>query len=157
MPIPRSQLRMTPDELEGFLATERTARVATVSPDGEPHVVPLWFVWLGGAIYMSSLRRSRRNSDLESGSRVAVCVDAGVEYMELRGAVLYGRFEDPTGDPEVEEARKLFGQKYWHGMEIPDVRSHRWLRLRPERITSWDFSKIPAGRDQRAERLKQEG
>ena len=39
MPIPRSVLRMTDEELEAFLASERTARVGTVSPNGErrPH------------------------------------------------------------------------------------------------------------------------
>lgn len=148
MPIPRSQLRMTPDELEAFLRTERTARVATVSPDGEPHVVPLWFVWHDGALYFNSLKRSRRTQDLERGSRVAVCVDAGHEYGELCGAVLYGRIE-PAGD--VPDIRRRFGEKYWDGIEIPEVKSHAWLVLRPDKVVSWDFKKIPAGRDRRLE------
>ncbi len=151
MPIPRSQLRMTPEELENFLRAQRTCRVATVSPDGEPHVAPLWFVWHEGVMYFNSLKRSRRTKDVERGSRVAVCVDAGESYGELRGAVLYGRFQDAGDVPHI---RKLFGEKYWGGMEIPAVRSHAWIALRPERIVSWDFKKIPAGRDRRLESKK---
>lgn len=151
MPIDRSQLRMTPQELDEFLREERTVRVATVSPDGEPHVAPMWFVWHDGAMYVTSLKRSRRQRDVERGSRVAACVDAGEEYGELRGVVLYGEFADV--DPP-QEVRKAFGEKYWGGVEVPDRRSHAWLALRPDRVASWDFSKIPAGRDDRAERSR---
>jgi general stress protein 26 len=145
---------MTPDELEQFLTTERTVRLGTASADGEPHVAPLWFVWLDGAMYLNSLKRSRRGRDVEAGSRVAACVDAGFEYAELRGAVLYGVLEDATGDPNADEARKIFGTKYFHGIDIPVVKSHAWLRLRPDRIVSWDFKKIPSGRDRRVEALR---
>lgn len=154
MPIDRSQLRMSPDELDGFLGAERTVRVATVSPSGEPHVAPMWFVWHEGAMYVTSLKRSRRQRDVEHGSRVAACVDAGEEYGELRGVVLYGDFAEV--DPP-QAVRKAFGAKYWGGVEVPDRRSHTWLALRPDRTVSWDFSKIPAGRDDRAERSREGG
>lgn len=148
MPIPRSQLRMTERELGELLRTERTCRVATVSPGGEPHVAPLWFVWHAGVLYLNSLKRSRRTRDIERGTRAAVCVDAGEGYAELRGAVLYGRFEEAGDVPHI---RKLFGEKYWGGIEVPQTSSHTWIALRPDRIVSWDFAKIPAGRDRRME------
>jgi general stress protein 26 len=139
---------MTPEELEEFLRTERTVRVGTVSPDGEPHVSPLWFVWHDGAMYFNSLKRSRRARDVEEGSRVSACVDAGHEYAELRGAILYGVIEEAGDVPDI---RQMFGDKYWGGIEIPEVKSHRWLVLRPDKAVSWDFKKIPTGRDRRLE------
>jgi nitroimidazol reductase NimA-like FMN-containing flavoprotein (pyridoxamine 5'-phosphate oxidase superfamily) len=152
MPIPRSQLRLTDDELADLLSTERTMRVGTVSPDGSPHVVPLWFVWHQGAIWINNLRRSRRTRDLQAGSQVAMCIDTGHDYFELRGVVLYGRpSEVSEDDPEVPVVRKAFGDKYFEGIDIPPVKSHQWLRMDPERIVTWDFRKIPAGRDGRAE------
>ncbi|MFN2543425.1 MAG: pyridoxamine 5'-phosphate oxidase family protein [Actinomycetota bacterium] len=156
MPIPREQLRLTEEELEELLRTERTMRAGTVSPDGSPHVVPLWFVWRGGAIWISNLRKARRSRDIEAGSHVALCIDTGVEYFELRGAVLYGRPQeaDPA-DPMLPEVRTEFGAKYFGGIEVPDVKSHVWLRMVPERIVSWDFRKIPAGRDGRSEASRQ--
>jgi len=157
MPIPREELRLDQDELEALLQTERTVRAATVSPDGSPHVVPLWFVWEDGYIWINSLRKSRRARDLREGSQVALCLDTGNEYGELRGAVLYGRFEDATGAPEVEHVKAAFGAKYWNAATVPDLRSHVWLRLRPDRVASWDFRKIPAGRDKRLEATRREG
>lgn len=156
MPVDRSKLRMTDDELARFLSSERTARLATTSPDGEPHVVPMWFVWKSGAMYFNSLKRSRRARDIDRGSRVAACVDAGHEYGELHGAVLYGELTS-VGDPEESAAvRKAFGEKYWNGIDIPEVKSHEWFRLEPDRIVSWDFEKIPQGRDRRLEASEQD-
>lgn len=157
MPIPRSHLRLTPDELDELLTSQRTCRIATVSRSGEPHVVPLWFVWLDGAMYFNNLRKSRRTKNLERGSRVSVCVDAGEQYNELRGAVLYGRLVDASEDDRAPEARRLFGQRYGGGVPLPEMRSHQWLKLVPDEIVSWDFKKIPAGRDRRAEAARRPG
>jgi general stress protein 26 len=151
MPIPRSQLRLTDQELEELLTSERTLRVGTVSPDGAPHVVPLWFVWHDGAIWLNNLRRSRRTRDLQEGSPVALCVDTGHEYWNLRGAVLYGRpTEADPDDPALPTVRTTFGAKYFHGVDVPDVKSHQWMKVVPGKIVTWDFRKIPAGRDGRA-------
>jgi len=149
MPIPREQLRLTDEELDGLLAHERTVRAATVSPDGWPHVVPLWFVWRDGAVWINNLRRSRRSRNLETGSPVALCVDTGAEYGELRGAVLYGHFQPAADEAALPEVKSAFAEKYWAVPSIPDLKSHEWLLMRPERVASWDFRKIPSGRDRR--------
>lgn len=150
MPIPREQLRLTQDELDELLDAERTLHAATVSPDGWPHVVPLWFVWLDGAVWINNLKRSRRARDVREGSPVSLCIDGGVAYQDLRGVVCYGRFETVSAeDPRLERVRSLFSDRYWEGNPVPDTRSHEWLRMVPERLASWDFRKIGAGRDPR--------
>jgi nitroimidazol reductase NimA-like FMN-containing flavoprotein (pyridoxamine 5'-phosphate oxidase superfamily) len=145
MPIARSKLRLTDDELDELLRTERTMRVGTVSPTGTPHVVPLWFVWHRGTVWINNLRKARRSRDLAAGSPVALCIDTGYHYPELRGAVLYGSTEPvDADDPDLPAVRKEFGDKYFMGLEIPDVKSHQWLKMAPEEIVSWDFRKMPA-------------
>ena len=82
---------------------------------------------------------------------VAICIDDGVEYQELRGAVFYGRLVDATGDERLPAVRAAFATKYWGGADVPELKSHVWLRLEQDRLASWDFRKIPAGRDRRLE------
>lgn len=155
MPISREKLRLRPDARSELLATERVAHCATVSEEGEPHVAPLWFVHHSGTIWVNSLRRSRRAADLASGSRVSVCIDGGVEYGELRGVTLQGRFEEAEPPAEVKE---IYGRKYWHGADIPELKSHVWLRLNVSREVSWDFRRISeAGEDRRLDALRDQG
>ena len=137
---------MTPDEQEAFLREQRTARIGTISPNGEPHVVPMWFVWHDGAIYMNTLKIARRTRDLDNGSRVSVCIDGGYEYGELCGVTMYGSFVDVDDSAPI---RKMFGDKYWNGLDIPEVKSHKWIVMKPDKVVSWDFKKIPAGKDRR--------
>lgn len=138
---------MTPEEVDAFLAEERTCRVATVGPDG-PHATPLWYAWHGGALWLTSVVRSRRWADLRRDPRIAVVVDAGTAYGELRGVELRGRVEvvgevPRTGEPvpELDGPERVFAQRYTGGTIVHDGR-HAWLRLVPEKITSWDFRKL---------------
>jgi hypothetical protein len=144
-------IAMTAAEVDEFLATERTCRVATAGADGRPHVAPLWFVWDGQSLWLSSLVRSQRWTDLMRDSRVAVVVDAGVEYSQLRGVELSGAVA-PVGDtpraagpdPSLAEPERLFAAKYTRGVPVPPDGRHGWLRLTPQKLVSWDFRKLAA-------------
>ncbi len=140
---------MGDEERDEFLAAERTCRLATISPLG-PHVAPVWFVWHGGSIWIHSVVKSQRWTDLERDPRVAAVVDAGIEYGELRGVELRGRVEvvgevPRTGEPEprLEPVERAFAEKYAGGAEFGSDGKHAWLELRPEKIVSWDFRKLP--------------
>lgn len=140
-------IAMTPDEVDAFLAEERTCRVATVGPQG-PHNTPLWYAWHDGALWLTSLSRSQRWTDMMRDPRVAVVVDAGHDYGELRGVELRGRVEvvgevPRTGEPVADLAapEQLFADRYTGGTMVHDGR-HAWLRMTPEKVTSWDFRKL---------------
>jgi hypothetical protein len=130
------------------LAQERTCRVASVGGDGSPHVTPLWFAWDGASLWLTSIVKSQRWTDLQRDNRVSVIVDGGIEFTELRGVELRGGVEvvgevPRTGEPvaELETPEKLFGDKYAGGTMVHDGR-HAWLRLTPEKVVSWDFRKL---------------
>ena len=139
---------MAPEERETFLRGERTCRVASVGGDGSPHVTPLWFVWDGASLWLTSIVRSQRWTDLQRDGRVSVIVDTGHDFMELRGVEIKGRAEvvgevPRTGEPnaELEVPERLFADKYAGGRVHHDGR-HAWLRITPEKMVSWDFRKL---------------
>jgi pyridoxamine 5'-phosphate oxidase-like protein len=141
------RIAMTPREVDAFLAEQRTCRVATVGRNG-PHATPLWYAWHGGALWLTSVVRSQRWTDLQHDPRMAVVVDAGTSYDELRGVELRGRVEvvgevPRTGEPvpELDGPEQLMADRYMGGTFVHDGR-HAWLRLVPDKITSWDFRKL---------------
>lgn len=145
------KIMMTPGELDEFLTAQRTCRVATVSADGAPHVSALWFLWDGRALWLYSVVRSRRWADLRRDPRVAIAVDTGEEYGELRGAELSGAVEVVGEVPrsgglcaELDAVETLFARKYFGLDSLPHDGRHAWLRLVPEKVVSWDFRKLGA-------------
>jgi hypothetical protein len=143
------RIAMSAEEREAFLTTERTCRVATVGPDG-PHATPLWFGWDGVDVWLYSIVQSRRWADLQRDPRIGVVVDAGVEYVELRGVEITGRVEFvgaapySGGDPALAAIELLFARKYMGGDEMFHDGRHGWLRVVADKITSWDFRKLAA-------------
>ncbi|MCD9145333.1 pyridoxamine 5'-phosphate oxidase family protein [Streptomyces albireticuli] len=145
------RIMMTPAELDAFLSERRTCRVATVGRDGRPHAGALWFVWDGRSLWLYSLVRSRRWADLRGDARIAVVVDDGREYGELRGVELSGTAErvgevPRRGGPcaELDAPEALFAAKYFGAAAMPHDGRHAWLRLTPETTVSWDFRKLAA-------------
>jgi hypothetical protein len=143
------KIAMTGAEIDEFLAAERTARVATVD-DAGPHVTALWFVWDGKAAWLYSITRSRRWADLRKDPRIALLVDAGEDYDQLRGVEITGTVEvvgevprnGEDDHPELAEAELLMARKYMGGDQMFHDGRHAWLKLTPDKITSWDFRKL---------------
>jgi nitroimidazol reductase NimA-like FMN-containing flavoprotein (pyridoxamine 5'-phosphate oxidase superfamily) len=151
--VAKLDLSLSDDELEEYLRDQRTCRVATVGPGGDPHVVPLWFVWHGGALYLNSTLGNPTVENLLRNGRASAVVDDGERYDELRGAVISGAAERADGDSTLEEVDRLWSDKYLGGNPTPYRRwkDRVWLRLLPDQVASWDFRKIPEAKAGRAE------
>jgi PPOX class probable F420-dependent enzyme len=67
---------MTKSEAIAFLsAGTRTGKLATVRPDGRPHVVPIWFVVDGNDLVFTTWHRSVKALNLARDPRAALAVD----------------------------------------------------------------------------------
>lgn len=53
------------------LASSFAAWLTTVTPDGQPQSMPVWFLWTGQEILVYGDRRARRNRNLEVNARVS--------------------------------------------------------------------------------------
>jgi nitroimidazol reductase NimA-like FMN-containing flavoprotein (pyridoxamine 5'-phosphate oxidase superfamily) len=149
--VARLDVSLTAEELDRFLAVQRTARLATSGPDGTPHVVPLWFVWVDGALFVNTTRGNRSVRNLEANHRAAATIDDGESYDELRGVVLTGPAGEASDDPRLPEVHDAFSAKYFGGNRphFDQWRHRAFFRLDPEHLTSWDFRKIPEARARR--------
>lgn len=128
-------------------------RVATVGPGGAPHVAPVWFVWPGDAIYLSTRVGSTTWLNVEVDPRVAVLLDRGRDWTELAGAQIEGTAELlPVEDPDLRVPMSLWHEKYrtmlsGDGFEriAEDIPSLGFLRVAPVAIRSWDHALEPGG------------
>jgi PPOX class probable F420-dependent enzyme len=58
-----------------LLSGSRTAKVATVSDDGEPAVVPVWFDLDGNELVFETDGSSAKARHIEANPHVSICVD----------------------------------------------------------------------------------
>ena len=70
---------MTPAEWRAFLLEgSRTAKLATVRPDGRPHVAPVWFTLDGDDVVFTTMTNTVKGKNLRVNPQVAISVDDDV-------------------------------------------------------------------------------
>ena len=84
----RDQIKMTAEEVQAFLAEERTMTCATNGRDGFPHLQPLWYVLRDDRIWAWTYAKSQKVKNLERDPRATLQVETGLDYAELRGVML---------------------------------------------------------------------
>ncbi len=118
---------------EDRLTNERNIWMATVRPDGRPHLVPVWFVWFQEKIYIGMQPGSVKANNLEKNDRIALSLEDGSDVVICEGTAVI--LEQPYPD----ELIALFHSKYgWDMIGDPvhnlffEVNPKKWLRWEPE-------------------------
>ena len=122
---------------EARLAASHDYWVATVRPEGRPHVMPVWGVWLDGAVWFSSGGRSRKARNLAADPRCTVTTDRAAEPVVVDGTA------ELVGD--VDRIRRFldaFNAKYStdYGLDFFDPAVNATFRVPPE----WAFGLVEA-------------
>jgi PPOX class probable F420-dependent enzyme len=151
MPSRRDQIKLSPDEVAGFLAGERVANVASFGPDGWPHITALWYVMRGTDPWVWTYAKSQKVKNLERDDRATALVESGTEYAELKGVMLKARAHiERDTDKVIDFAAELFAK--YQGADAADADMREALRgqaakrvaIRFEVVetVSWDHSKL---------------
>lgn len=82
---------MNSEEWRAFLLSgARTAKLATVRPDGRPHVAPVWFTLEGDDLVFMTMASTVKGKNIQANRRVAISVDEDVfpfAFVLIEGAV----------------------------------------------------------------------
>src|SRR5262245_39012262 len=70
--------------------------ISTVNPNGRPHAVPVWGVWLDNTLYFGGSPDTRWAQNLRKHPYVVVHLDDSVEAVMLEGHVTL--IDDPDSD-----------------------------------------------------------
>jgi PPOX class probable F420-dependent enzyme len=143
----RRQIQLTPDEQAAFLRAHRKAALATLDRNGFPHVVAMNFFVKDGAFYMTSYGKAQKVVNIRRNPNVALMVEAGDKYSELRGVMVRGHCEIIEGAEAVRAAFADMARARGAPPERPraavDSAPKRVvLKIVPHKITSWDHSKL---------------
>jgi PPOX class probable F420-dependent enzyme len=152
-------VRLDEREARRLLGGARVARLATVTPAGQPHIVPVTFAMHGDYLYSAvdakpkTSRRLRRLANIRANPKVAVLAD---NYAEDWAALWWVRAD---GHAEVlDEPGTMAGPIALLQERYPQYREAQppgpVIAVRVERCTGWAASppaKHSSGRDRPAD------
>jgi len=145
----RSQIAMTAEEQAAFLASEKTIILTSIDSYGYPHSVAMWFAMIDGLVHMTTFRKAQKVVNIRRNPKVALLVESGENYSELRGLLIRGDAE-LVEDAELCLAILMDIQSRYYGPTDDSVREilakqaakRVAVRIRPNRVASWDHSKL---------------
>jgi PPOX class probable F420-dependent enzyme len=125
------------------LAESHDYWLATIGDGGRPHVMPVWGVWMGDALWFSSGLRSRKARNLDADDRCSVTTDD-----PRNPVVVEGRARRCTDAREIETFATAVDRKYGtdYGAGFYDPATNGVYRVTVERafgLLESDFTGSP--------------
>ena len=145
----RGQVVMSDDEVSEFLQQQRSSTLATYGPQGQIHLVGMWYGVLDGQIWFETKKKAQKTVNLRRDPRCSFLVEAGHTYDQLRGVAIEGQGvviedEDVVWDVCVNIFER-YNAPYTDEMKpIVEfmVKNRAAIRLDVDRVRSWDHRKL---------------
>lgn len=145
---------MSKKEIDEFLSIPRIARMASIK-DGKPHIVPVWFYYDGTNIIVPTAKDTKKTKNLQNNPNVSIVIDVvegksgDISFLDGKAVIVEGIVEIRDEIDNNSFARKTY-ERYIgiSALDNPFVQfsvnlPRYMLVIKPTKIISWDFSKIP--------------
>jgi PPOX class probable F420-dependent enzyme len=152
MPSRRNQIKLTEEEQQDLIDSERIVVVSSLGPRGWPHMMPLWYVPRDGEIWIWTYAKSQKVKNLERDPRATLLIETGIEYQELRGVQIEAEAELIRDIDRIVDYAKDLTIRYSEGIESVEGDAAAGLRAQapkrvaihfhPRRIATWDHRKL---------------
>ncbi len=143
----REQIQLSADEQAAFFREHKKAALATIDKDGFPHVVAMNYFARDGAFYMTSYGKAQKVINVRRNPKVALMVETGDSYGELRGVMIRGHGEIIDHPDAV---RSAFASRAGAQADASPVQpgavasapKRVVIKIVPEKVISWDHRKL---------------
>jgi PPOX class probable F420-dependent enzyme len=152
----RDRVQMSDAEVAAMLAGNRKVQLATINPDGYPHLVTMYYTLVDGKIAFWTYRTSQKALNLARDPRISCLVETGEAYFDLCGVQVQGTVETITDPDAVFKIGMAIGDVMGNARSdvaeadsqaINDyvanaARKRHGYIVEPVRVISWDHSKL---------------
>ncbi len=112
------------------LDLEKNIWIATVRPDGRPHLVPVWFAWYDGRLFLCIERTSVKGRNLAANPQLALALENGSQPVIIEGRA------EVVPQPWPPGVLAIFKHKYDWDIAT-DGQYDQLIAVTPGRWLSW--------------------
>lgn len=149
----RNAVRMDDEEIRAFLGEQMKVQVATVGPDGAPHLTTLFYVLEDDRIAFWTYGASQKIVNLRRDPRITCLVEDGQDYFELRGVSITGKARLIEDYDEIHALGTRVTRRMAGGADLGELgdsivdkqaRKRVGVVVEPDKVASWDHRKMAA-------------
>jgi len=129
---------------EKFLKSQKILRFATIDSSGDPHIVPVWYMYTNGKFYVGTNTNTRKAKNIKKNSRVSFCVDIGIRSPDIIGVMGTGRAKIILKTSIVKPIAKKILLRYFSSLKNKSAQelldqTDCIIEITPKKVTDWKY------------------
>ena len=127
-----------------FLKSQKILRLATIDSSGNPHIVPVWYMYANKKFYIGTNTKTKKAKNIKKNSKVSFCVDTGIKSPGIFGVMGVGRARLILKINKVEVLAKRILLRYFKNLENQSAQqllnqTDCVIEIIPKKITNWEY------------------
>ena len=127
-----------------FLKNQKILHLATVGKKGFPHIVPVWYIYDIGKIYVGTNTRTKKAKNLMKNSKVSFCVDVGLKSPKIYGVMGTGIGKLIHDEKKVRIIAKKILLRYFANLTNKSAKellddTNCVLEISPKEFSVWHY------------------
>ena len=127
-----------------FLRSQKILRLATIDSSGNPHIVPVWYMYVNKKFYIGTNTKTKKAKNIKKNHKVSFCVDIGIKSPGIFGVMGVGRARLILKKDRVEQLAKKILLRYFKNLENQSAQqlldqTDCIIEIIPKNITNWKY------------------
>lgn len=124
---------------ETRLIRSRSYWVCTTRPDGRPHSIPVWGMWVDGAFYFGTARETRKAKNISVNPALSVHLESGDDVVIMEGDAVEADLSDKALRSKLDaESQRKYKMPL---MIMPETVCYR---VQPKVVLAWTEREFPS-------------
>lgn len=127
-----------------FLKSQKILRLATIDSSGNPHIVPVWYMYTNEKFYIGTNTKTKKAKNIKKNSKISFCIDTGIKSPGIFGVMGVGRARLILKIDKVEVLAKRILLRYFKNLENQSAQqllnqTDCVIEIIPKKITNWEY------------------
>ena len=127
-----------------FLKSQKIMRLATIDSSGNPHIVPVWYMYDNDKFYVGTNTKTRKAKNIKENSKVSFCIDIGIKSPDIIGMMGIGRARLILKIDMVESLAEKILLRYFKNLKNQSAQqllsqTDCIIEIIPKKITNWKY------------------
>jgi len=129
---------------DNFLKTQKVLRLATIDQSGNPHIVPVWYLYSGKKFYVGTNTKTQKAKNVKRNRQVSFCVDVGIHSPKIYGVMGRGTAKIILEKNTVSRLAKRILKRYYRTLENKSAKelldeTDCIIEISPKKLSVWSY------------------
>jgi len=127
-----------------FLKTQKVLRLATIDQSGNPHIVPVWYLYSGKKFYIGTNTQTQKAKNVKRNRQVSFCIDVGIRSPKIYGVMGRGTAKIVLDKNTVSRLAKRILKRYYRTLENKSAKelldeTDCIIEISPMKLSVWSY------------------